>query len=265
MSAGVIVRHAERVMGTVVSFDVRPQGLPYAETRAAIARACAALHRADRLFSLYRPDTPFSRYRREELRLEDCPPEISEVLALCADAREASDGWFDPWAMAGGVDPTGLVKGWAARQAAEILRRDGVGAALVNAAGDIAVLGRPSPDAAWRVGIRSPTAPGELLCAVAVVGAIATSGRYERGDHVLNPRSGDPASAAVSATVSGPDLAFADALATGLLAGGDAGLPAVRRAGYEALVVAPDNTCSQTAGFTRLQMGEDAGRPCARS
>src|SRR5947209_10597834 len=164
MSAGVIFRHAEPVMGTVVSFDVRPQGLPYGATRTAIARACATLHRADRLFSLYRPDTPFSRYRRGELRLEDCPPEISEVLALCADARDASEGWFDPWAIAGGVDPTGLVKGWAAREAAEILRRAGVGAALVNAAGDIAVVGRPSSGDPWRVGIRSPTEPGALLC-----------------------------------------------------------------------------------------------------
>lgn len=52
MSAEVIFRHAEPVMGTVVSFDVRPRGLPAADTRAALARACEVLHRADDVFSL---------------------------------------------------------------------------------------------------------------------------------------------------------------------------------------------------------------------
>jgi thiamine biosynthesis lipoprotein len=249
VSSEVIFRHAEPVMGTVVSFDVRPQGLAHQATRAAIARACAVLHRADEVFSLYRPDTPLSRHRRGELPIEECPPEIPEVLALCEEARVASGGWFDPWAMEGGVDPTGLVKGWAAREAAETLRQAGVGAALVNAAGDIAVVGRPSGDDAWVVGVRSPAARDELLCAVEAVAAVATSGNYERGDHVRDPQSGTPASAAVSATVCGPDLAFADALATGLLAAGEAGLASVRGAGYEALIVTPDGHQARTEAF----------------
>jgi thiamine biosynthesis lipoprotein len=65
---------------------------------------------------------------------------------------------------------------------------------------------------------------------------VATSGGYERGEHVLNPLTGQPA-AAHSATVCGEDLAIADALATGLLAAGRDGLDAVHAAGYEALVL----------------------------
>jgi hypothetical protein len=40
----------------------------------------------------------------------------------CEAAREASDGWFDPWAMPGGYDPTGLVKGWAVDQRPPVRR-----------------------------------------------------------------------------------------------------------------------------------------------
>ena len=248
MSGEVIFRHAEPVMGTVVSFDVRPQGLAYEHTTAPIARACTVLHDADDMFSLYRPDTPLSRLRRGEL-VAARPSEIDDVLALCTRARELSGGWFDPWELPGGVDPTGLVKGWAARQAAVALKDAGVGAAMLNAAGDIVTFGRPAPGRMWRVGVRAPEAPDRLLCVVTADGAVATSGSYERGDHVCDVRRGGPARGTVSATVCGPDLAFADAFATGLLAAGPAGVDAVRAAGYEALLVLPGGRRSVTDGF----------------
>jgi thiamine biosynthesis lipoprotein ApbE len=53
----------------------------------------------------------------------------------------------------------------------------------------------------------------------------------------------------LSATVCGPDLTFADAFATGLLAAGEPGFPDVRRAGYEALVVRTDGSCAHTPAF----------------
>jgi FAD:protein FMN transferase len=249
MTGEVIVRHAEPVMGTVVSFDVRPRGMPYAETHEALTRACSVLHRADEVFSLYKPESPLSRLWRGELTIADSPPEVGEVLTLCEQARDQSGGWFDPWAMPGGVDPTGLVKGWAGRQAAEVLRYAGVGAGLVNAAGDIAAFGRPAPAFLWRIGVRSPHARDLLLCVVETEGAVATSGSYERGEHVLDVRTGGPASAALSATVCGPDLSFADAFATGLLAAGDAGFAAVQQAGYEALIVRPDGSRAHTPAF----------------
>jgi thiamine biosynthesis lipoprotein len=248
-SGDVRFRHAEAVMGTVVSFDVRPRGLAYERTRAALALACDVLHRADDVFSLYRPDSHLSRLRRGELTLAGCPPEVSHIIMLCEQARELSEGWFDPWALPGGFDPTGLVKGWAAQQAAQVLQDAGVGAGMVNAAGDIVVFGRPAPAGRWRIGVRSPTSPDHLLCVVDADRAVATSGRYERGDHVRDVRTGQPASAAVSATVCGPDLAFADALATGLLAAGEAGFDAVTSAGFEALIVGPGGCVSRTGAF----------------
>lgn len=236
-------------MGTIVSFDVRPQGLPSADTQRALADACAVLHRADEVFSLYQPQSPMSRVRRGELDVAGAPAEVGEVLELCRRARADSGGWFDPWSLPGGVDPTGLVKGWAAQRAADLLRDAGIGAAMVNAAGDIAAFGSPEPGRHWRVGVRAPEAADRLLCVVETGGAVATSGSYERGDHVRDARTGAAASAAVSATVCGADLTLADALATGLLAAGEDGLAPVVAAGYEALIVVPDGTIAHTAAF----------------
>ena len=249
MRGEVIVRHAEPVMGTVVSFDLRPRGLARHRTREALLAACEALHHADAVFSLYKPQSPLSRLRRGELTLSECPAEVSAVLAECVRARELSGGWFDPWALGAGVDPTGLVKGWAAREAAMILEDAGVEAGLVNAAGDVATFGYPSPERPWCAGVRSPEGSDQLLCTVTADGAVATSGTYERGEHVRDPRTGGPARAATSATVCGRDLALADALATGLLAAGQDGFAAVVAAGYEALLVGRDGAVVSTHSF----------------
>jgi thiamine biosynthesis lipoprotein len=245
------VKHVERVMGTAVSFDVR------GGTPAAVADACAILHRADAVFSTWQPDSPMSRLRRGELSIGDAPAEIAEVLDLCAQAKRMSGGWFDPWRMPGGVDPTGLVKGWAAQRAADALRETGAEAAMVNAAGDIVTFGGPEPESgrAWQLGIRDPREPDRIAWVVAVRdGAVATSAAYERGDHVLDPHTGAPARAALSATVTGPDLALADALATGLFAAGVAGLPLIDALpGYDALLVEPGGEARLTGQFPLLE------------
>jgi thiamine biosynthesis lipoprotein len=244
------VRHVERVMGTAVSFDVRPGAAGDALATRALRRACRTLQRADAVFSTWRDDTPISRLRRGELEAQDAPPEVAAVLVRCAEARRLSGGWFDPWEMPGGVDPTGLVKGWAAQRAADRLREAGVEAAMVNAAGDVATFGEPEPGRPWRVGVRDPLAPRRIACVVDARGAVATSAAYERGGHVLDPHTREPAHAALSATVTGPDLGLADALATGLLAAGADGIEGLEAlGGYEALVVDPSGRRHLTRAF----------------
>src|ERR1039457_6085063 len=90
------------------------------------------------------------------------PSAVAEVLDLCENARRVSGGWFDPWAMPAGVDPTGLVKGWAVERALAVLQEAGMEAAMVNGGGDIAVFGAPARGQAWRVGIRHPWRAGAL-------------------------------------------------------------------------------------------------------
>jgi thiamine biosynthesis lipoprotein len=249
-----MIRVPEVVMGTVVSFSLHAPQMDAAKMWTAVADARAVLHHADAVFSTWKPNSPLSQLRRGEIRLDQCPGQVGEVLLLCAWARERSAGWFDPWAQPGGVDPTGLVKGWAAGQALEVLRRAGVPSVLVSAGGDVVTLGHPEndPRRAWRVGIIHPWRRDGLAGVVEVVGggAVCTSGSYERGAHVFDPTTGEPARRTVSATVTGPDVAQADALATAVAAGGDAALAAVERlAGYEAWLIRPDGSDASTGGW----------------
>ena len=175
---------------------------------------------------------------------------LAEVQAACQQARDASGGWFDPWAMPGGYDPTGLVKGWAVDKALRMLDQAGVPAALVNGGGDLAAFGMPGPGRCWRAGIRHPWRAAGLAAVLEVYGAVATSASYERGAHLVDPRTGQPGGQAASATVTGPSLAQADALATGLAVGGDAALEVITGLpGYQAYLIRPDGSESWTPGM----------------
>jgi thiamine biosynthesis lipoprotein len=249
-----MIRVPEAVMGTVVSFSIYAPEVPSEKVWIAVAEARALLHEADAIFSLWKPNSPINQLRRGEIRLEQCPPAVGEVLLLCALAREQSDGWFDPWALPGGVDPTGLVKGWAAARALDVLQRTGVPAAMVSAGGDVASLGHPEGDdtRAWRIGITDPWNRAALAGVVELrgSGAVCTSGTYERGDHLVDPTTAQPATRTISATVTGPDLALADALATALAAGGDEALPAIERLdSYEGWLLRRDGSAAATAGW----------------
>ncbi len=227
MVAGADIVRVEQVMGTVVSFHIFTGPCPVPDAEAALSHACQALHRLEAIFSTWSADSPMTLLREGRARLEEVPAEIPVVLELCAYAKKVSGGWFDPWAMPGGVDPTGLVKGWAIERAAEFLQSAGVGAAIVNGGGDIALFGRPPEGPRWGVGIRHPWRPDALACVMEVNSAIATSGCYERGPHLIDPHDGKRVSRSASATVVGPSLALADAMATALAVGGRAVLEAL--------------------------------------
>jgi thiamine biosynthesis lipoprotein len=161
-----LTTHAEPVMGTVFSLTAVHGDLPPDAVRAALAAACRVLHHCDTLFSTWDPASPVSRFRRGEAALGQMPPEFTEVLRECRAAKEASGGWFDPWALPGGFDPTGLVKGWATERALEELRCAGLPGALINGGGDVAVFGSPADGHRWRVGIRHPWRADALACVI---------------------------------------------------------------------------------------------------
>ena len=163
------------------------------------------MHRADAIFSTWKPDSPVSRLRRgRDQPRPGTRGGRARFSALCAAARDLSGGWFDPWAMPGGVDPTGYVKGWAAQNALPRFRTSGICGVLVNAAGDIASSGGLGDGTPFRIGIADPFAPHRLAAIVELTGAIATSGTYERGAHLIDPRSGRPAAAPPRPASPGP-------------------------------------------------------------
>ena len=247
-------------MGTVVSFLLIDAP---ASSRETLDAACAELHRIDELFSTFKPASAVSRLRRRELSRDEFPPDLADVLARCRLASEITGGWFDPWAMPGGVDPSGLVKGWAVERASAILRAGGVHSALINGGGDIACFGTPSDEGQWRIGIRHPWRPDALAAVVECdEGAIATSGTYERGEHLIDPHTGARGAAVASATVIGTDLALADALATALAVAGEALLSCVLELdGYEAHLVDWNGTEHTTPGTRHARRQSTKRRP----
>lgn len=221
--------HAEPVWGTVVSFDVRgfdtdPKSEAFSTAaHAGVQEAVEFLHDVDGWFSTYRVDTPITALRNGLLALEDMPQVVRGVLDDCWRLRMLTGGVFDPWAVPGGVDPSGYVKGWAADVAADILVNRGFANVCVNAAGDVSCRGFQSPDHPWVVGIRHPLHSHQIIRSVTSLDeAVATSGRYERGEHIVDPRR-PTAELLDSATVVGPDGGMADALATALVVAGHDG------------------------------------------
>ncbi len=250
LAAERVIRQVHPVMGTMVSFDVRVGEGDRNAVLVALARARAVLDRADAIYSTWRPNSPINLVRRNELPLGAAPKVVAEVLELCAAAREMSGGWFDPWAMPGGVDPTGLVKGWAAQRALDEIRFAGAAGSMVNAGGDLATFGGPEAGSRWRIGVRDPWAADKVACVIESPGSVATSGCYERGAHVLDPHTGLPGTLCASATVAGTELWLADALATGLLVAGDAGLALIEAIdGYEGYVISEKGSVSMTGSF----------------
>ena len=218
-----------------------------------VDQAAQSLHQANEVFSTWMSDSPMSRLRRAEIDIGQAPFEIAEVLNQCAVAKKLTRGWFDPWALPGGVDPTGYVKGWAAQRALAFLMAPSVTGAIVNAAGDIASFGGLAGGRVgqrFRFGIVDPFVRRQILCVVSGTDMLATSGAYERGGHLFDPHTGLAATKVASASVTGPDLGLADALATAVAVAGEEGLDIVSSIdGFEAMIVTFDRTISHTAGF----------------
>ncbi len=210
-----VMRHVEQVMGMPVSVDVRDP--------VDVAPLYADLRRVEARFSPFRPDSEVSRYGRGEVA--DVSPDLAEVLDICRHYEQISLGAFTATLPGRPFDPCGVVKGWAVQRAADRLRAGGARRFCVNAGGDVVAAGEPEPGRPWLVGIRHPEL-ADRMCAVLGVRdlAVATSATYERGEHILDGRTGLPARGLLSVTVVAADLTTADCVATTAFAMGRGGV-----------------------------------------
>jgi len=256
------IRRAQEQWGTVITLDVRD------EVDARTVDACFAwFQRVDDLFSTWRPDTQIMRIGRRELRPEDADPDVREVLELCEQMRLESHGAFDitvganadlpPRPGRAPLDPSGLVKGWAVARAGQMLRDAGAACFSVSAGGDLVASGRPhDAPAGWRVGVQHPWERDRVAAVLEITDrSVATSGRYERGEHIIDPRSGRAVTGLASVTVVGPDLAIADAYATAtMVLGPEDGMRwLASRVGYEGMAIGDDRVVATTPGLARYR------------
>ncbi|WP_055529378.1 FAD:protein FMN transferase [Streptomyces graminilatus] len=236
------MRRVEHIMGFPISLLIEDEQVPAGTADAVFAW----FHEVDARFSPFKPDSEVSRLDRGELASAELSADLTEVLGLCEEYRVATKGAFDVRLPGRGLDPCAVVKGWAVQRAADLLAAAGVRTFCLNAGGDVVAAGRP-----WRVGVRHPEY-ADRLCAVLEIaeGGVATSARYERGDHILDGRTGRPATGLLSLTVVAPTLTEADATATAAFAMGAEGIEwAAAREGCEVFAVDADRQVLRTPGL----------------
>ena len=239
------------VMGTTVTIDVRDDGFPLAALEAAVD----TLRTHEARFTTYRDDSEVKRIERGELSIDAAHDDVREVLDACAVLRAESGGAFDAW-RGGSLDPSGYVKGWAAERAADDLRRAGATRFAINLGGDVICAGDAEPGAPWRIGVRHPIDATRMALVLGIRdGAVATSGSYERGNHIVDARTGRHAADWRSVTVLAADLATADAIATAALAMGEPGPAwAAARYGCDVAAIGNDETLWTTPGLERSRL-----------
>ena len=208
----------QEIMGMPISIHVLNNCGALSPTAERAIQACfAELRDIDRVFSTYRDDSDIRRIARGELTIADADARVAEVEAACRAAAIETGGLFSA-TWQGSFDPTGYVKGWAVENAARrhlaplLVDETAVG---INAGGDMQLFTAPGADWRWNVGIADPRRPRLLIATIEVRnGAVATSGSAERGSHIIDPRTGDPARGVVSASVVDDSLTRADLWAT---------------------------------------------------
>ena len=226
----------EHVMGMPIVVEVRDGDVP--------DEVFDWFRRVDETFSTYKDGSEISRLRRRELGEGDASEDVRAVLRRCRELRDETDGWFDVDAV--GLDPSGYVKGWSVDRAAAVLEQAGAREYAISAGGDIRTRGR------WSIGIQHPLEPQAVAKVVEADDVcVATSGAYERGDHVRDPFTGAAPAGILSVTVTGPELGTADAYATAAYAMGPRRAIdwTARLRGYEAMTILADGRVLLTPGF----------------
>lgn len=212
----------------------------------------------DETFSTYKPGSEIMRINRGELPEKEWSDDMRIIVMLAEETKQRSDGFFDMKKPDGSYDPSGIVKGWAIWQAAQLLERRGFKNFYVDAGGDIQTHGKNGEEKSWSVGIknplRKPPEPEEIVKTIFASGeGIATSGTYIRGDHIYNPKNGSPATEIVSLTVIGPNIYEADRFATAAFAMGAAGITFIEKMpGLEGYIIDGKGLATMTTGFEKF-------------
>jgi FAD:protein FMN transferase len=257
VSTGVVTparRYVDHVMGMPISLALRGRHADDPRGAAAWAAALRVLREADRVFSTYRAESVISLLGRGEITLADCAPEdaahVREVLALGGAAERDSGGAFAV-RRCGVLDPSGVVKGWAAERAATYLSDLSATDFCLSAGGDITCRRLDPAGPPWRIGVEDPHDPRRLVAVVPVhTGAVATSGTAHRGAHLVDARTGRTPLGIASVTVVGASLTAVDIDATAAYAlGPDAARWLAGRRHPFALVVHTDGTTTAVPGL----------------
>lgn len=255
-------KHSFECMGTFFTFSIADDVGTDRITHD-VATACSILVAADERFSLYKPNSETSRLNSKELAWEKASPVQLEVKDLVSQWKDKTTGFFDSVSPNGIYDPSGLVKTWAAKNAAMFLEANGYGDFTLNAGGDVYLGPRIKTSLLNRVGLSNLKSVADKGASVNMIldltgtpyRAVATSGSAERGDHIWS--KGEPGELKfLQATVVAADIVTADIWATALISGGQPALDLFESEfdSYDAIamITAKDGRISSTRGFAQV-------------
>jgi thiamine biosynthesis lipoprotein len=217
-----------------------------------IASVFTYFERVDKRFSTYKSTSEITKIN-EGLPKNKWSREMKTVLSLCEQTKKLTNGYFDI-SHGGKLDPSGLVKGWAVRNAAQLLLDKGLRNFYIEAGGDIQVYGTNADNEPWVIGIRNPFNIDEIVKVVQLTNqGMATSGTYIRGQHIYNPHAMDQEITDVkSLTVIGPNVYEADRYATAAFAMGAKGISFINQIpGLDGYMINSNKVATYTSGFER--------------
>ena len=188
---------------------------------------------------------------------------VGEIWDACDEWEKRTDGWFSAMTPQNTFDPSGIVKTWAAKRAAEYILQAGITDFTMNAGGDVWLSSNLTSDLDWRIAISKPISMASPDAGVLTVidlkdtdfRALATSGSAERGQHIWNPKAAGKESPTelVQVSVVADDLVTADVWATAGFAAGIRGIALLNAApGVEALFILDNGDLAATDGFANL-------------
>jgi thiamine biosynthesis lipoprotein len=242
------MKQLQLLMGMPITVEI----LDASATEADIDKVFAFFRSIDETFSTYKEESEISKINRGELAEEAYSDAMETILALGEQTRQETRGYFDI-EHDGLIDPSGIVKGWAIFQVAQMLKEAGFVNFYIDAGGDIQAAGMKNGHP-WRVGIRNPFNRNENVKVLAITEkGVATSGTAIRGQHIYNPHQPQQLiQDIVSLTVIGPNIYEADRFATAAFAMGKRGIYFLEQlAGFEGYMIDSSARATYTSGFER--------------
>lgn len=243
----VLVTTSRPAMGTLVSISALGRSRDLLDE--AIGQAFVEMERLIAIFSRFEAASALT-VLNDTGRLDAPPPELAHVVSRALRYAAITRGAFDitvepllrPDAdlaaallLVGGAQVAvsqrtirfgktgmgltldGIAKGYIVDAIARALNARGVRAFLINAGGDIRAAGTRETGRPWSVGVWDPDAPGVFPDIIHLSdAAVATSGKYVRGDHIVDGVTGRSPNHHISVSVLAPTAMAADALATAL-------------------------------------------------
>jgi thiamine biosynthesis lipoprotein len=207
----------------------------------------------DKKFSPFKKNSEVSLINCKSLKTSDYSFQMKQIIKSANKTKQQTDGYFDVYKN-GIFDPSGIVKGWAILEASKLLKKLGQNNFYIEAGGDIQVSGLNKQAKKWKIGIKNPFNLSEIVKVLEVDSeGIATSGTYERGDHIYNPIGETVADDVVSLTVIGDNIYDADRFATAAFAMGENGIYFIDSLpGFEGLLIKKNGMSVKTNGFDKF-------------